>query len=106
MRLGKVLLLSQCLRKRDQEDEELSFVQYIKCVPPSEKLDGSLRHVSMQWASAGSADKRHDIQEGEEGGDAGAAGEWYGAISFPSTVSKVHVARVNVAVHPFTRELS
>lgn len=74
-------------------------------MPSFYEVDEALRRVCLEWATASSAKKRHDVEERGRGRDAVAAGESFGAVPCPSVVSTVHAARAKPAIHPFRREL-
>lgn len=76
----------------------------MECGPSLDKMGEAIRYVCLQWATAGSLEEGHDVVEKGEDIDAVAAGEGYRVISFQSTVSTVHVAQANTAVHRLTRE--
>lgn len=105
MCVGTVLLLFRCSLKGENESEEPTVVLNMECVPPADEVDEGLRLVALPWATAGSAERGHDVEE--EGGHRGAVppGERYGAVPFQSAVDKVHVVRANTALHSFLIEL-
>lgn len=72
---------------------------------PSDEVYEALRSACLQWATPSSAEKGHDIKK--EGGDrsAVAAGEWFEADPFQSTVPTVHVVRASIGMYSSTRKL-
>lgn len=60
MGTGKVLLVFCSLVKGETESKVLAFVRCMKCVPPLDKADESLRLVCLQWTDGGSAEHGYD----------------------------------------------
>lgn len=75
-------------------------------MPCLDKANEPLKNVCLQWVTAGSGEKEHDLQEKRADRDALAVDEWFGVTSIQSDVRTEHVFRANIAVHPFTTELS
>lgn len=63
MWVQKVVLIVRCLEKGESESEELAFLQQMKCVPSFDKVDEAPSFVCLQLATAGSAEKEHDMEE-------------------------------------------
>lgn len=63
----KVLLLSLCLMKKEGEGEELALMRYMDWLLLLDKVHEALRFVCLPWATASSAEKKHDVGEGDEG---------------------------------------
>lgn len=40
-----------------------AFWQYMECTPPSHEVYGALKCVVLQWATAASAEKEHDVEK-------------------------------------------
>lgn len=79
---GKVLLLCRCLVSRESEGKEPAIVRYMECVPCLDEMHEALRCMRLQWATACSAEKRHDVDGKRENRGAVEAVEWYGATPF------------------------
>lgn len=52
------------------------------CMPPLDEVDRAARCVCLRWASAGSAEERHDVEKEQGDGDVVAAGEWLEVVLF------------------------
>lgn len=87
---GKVLLLFQCLKMRANKGKGLARVQYVKCVPPLDQTEESLRGAFLQYTAVRSAETEHDAVEKKENRDALTVGDVFRVISFPSIVGTVH----------------
>lgn len=105
MWLGKALPMFWCLMKKEIEHEELAFVQYRECVPPSYRAYEAVRCFCLRWATLGSAKKGHNVEKEGEVGDAVAVGEWFEVVRLQSVMSMANVDWAYIAVHPVTREL-
>lgn len=68
--------------KEDSGGGEFAFVRYLKLVLPLEKDYEALRGVSLQWATAGSAEEGHDERDEGQCEDSVMANEWFGVIPF------------------------
>lgn len=79
MSAGKVQLLFWCLVKGESDDEEFLLVQYLECVPLQDEADEALRSVFLQWTTARSAEKTHDVEEEGRDRDAVMDAELFGA---------------------------
>lgn len=58
-----VLLLSRCSMKGKSEGQKLEFVPYMESVLPSDELGEALGGICLHWATAGSAEERHDAEK-------------------------------------------
>lgn len=47
----------------DCQGRELAFVLYIECVPHLEEADEAVSCLCLQWATAGSAEREHDVEK-------------------------------------------
>lgn len=58
----KVLLQFWCLMRRESDSRELAFLQYMEGVPSSNEAREAVRCVCRQWATAASAEEKHDAE--------------------------------------------
>lgn len=75
-------VLSSCcgLAKRDTEDVDLAYMQYMKCVPSLDAVIEALGCVHLRWAATDSKEHEHDARRSMNETDCTVVRKCFGAI--------------------------
>lgn len=75
--------------KNENDEDNLSLVQYMNCIPLLDKVNEALRFVDLQRSNGSNAEKGNDTDKEEKYRDSAAAGELFRVILLQITVTVV-----------------